>query len=330
MGPEDLAQVLRPLRELFDTRQYPNVLVGLGTVDDAAVYRLSDSLAIIATTDFFPPIVDDPYAFGAIAAANALSDIYAMGGEVLFALNLVAFPEGQDLAILREVLRGGGEKVREAGGVIAGGHTITDREPKYGLAVTGVIDPRHIATKSGVRPGDHVYLTKPLGTGLVTTAAKADAADPHDLAAAVASMSGLNRAAARALQAAGARAATDITGFSFIGHAWEMAAQSGVNLSIEVGRIPLLPGARRYAEEWLFPGGTERNYRYYLPYLRHDAPLGEEVVRLLLSPETSGGLLVAVPPAGRATFEATIQSEGAQAWRIGEAAAGEGLILLHS
>lgn len=306
------------------------MLVGLGAVDDAAVYRLSDSLAIIATTDFFPPIVDDPYAFGAIAAANAMSDVYAMGGEVLFALNLVAFPEGQDLAILREVLRGGAEKVREAGGVIAGGHTITDREPKYGLAVTGIIDPRHIATKSGVRPGDYIYLTKPLGTGLVTTAAKADVADPQDLAAAVAAMSGLNRPAARALQAAGARAATDVTGFSFIGHAWEMAAQSGVNLSIDVGRIPLLPGARRYAEEWLFPGGTERNYRYYLPYLRQDAPLGEEMVRLLLSPETSGGLLVAVSPESRAVFEATLQSEGAQAWAIGEAAAGEGLILLHS
>lgn len=329
MGPEDLAQVLRPLKELFDSRQYPNVLVGLGAVDDAAVYRLSDTMAVIATTDFFPPIVDDAYAFGAIAAANAMSDVYAMGGEVLFALNLVSFPEGQDLAILSEILRGGGEKVREAGGVIAGGHTITDREPKYGLAVTGIIDPRRIATKSGARPGDAVYLTKPLGTGLVTTAAKAGSADPADLAAAITVMSALNRAAARALQAANVRAATDITGFSFIGHAWEMAAQSNVNLTIDVDRIPLLPGARRYAEEWLFPGGTERNYRYYLPYLRHDAPFSEEMVRLLLTPETSGGLLVAVPPASRATFEATLQAEGASAWAIGEAEAGEGLIILH-
>jgi selenide,water dikinase len=329
MGPEDLAQVLRPLKELFDSRQYPNVLVGLGAVDDAAVYRLSDTMAVIATTDFFPPIVDDAYAFGAIAAANAMSDVYAMGGEVLFALNLVSFPEGQDLAILSEILRGGGEKVREAGGVIAGGHTITDREPKYGLAVTGIIDPRRIATKSGARPGDAVYLTKPLGTGLVTTAAKAGSADPADLAAAITVMSALNRSAARALQAANVRAATDITGFSFIGHAWEMAAQSNVNLTIDVDRIPLLPGARRYAEEWLFPGGTERNYRYYLPYLRHDAPFSEEMVRLLLTPETSGGLLVAVPPASRATFEATLQAEGARAWAIGEAEAGEGLIILH-
>ncbi len=328
MGPEDLAQVLRPLKELFNSRQYPNVLAGLGAVDDAAVYRLSDTMAVIATTDFFPPIVDDAYAFGAIAAANAMSDVYAMGGEVLFALNLVAFPEGQDLAILSEILRGGGEKVREAGGVIAGGHTITDREPKYGLAVTGIIDPRHIATKSAARPGDAVYLTKPLGTGLVTTAAKAGSADPADLAAAITVMSALNRAAARALQAAHVRAATDITGFSFVGHAWEMAAQSNVNLTIDVAAIPLLPGARRYAEEWLFPGGTERNYRYYLPYLRHDAPFSEELVRLLLTPETSGGLLVAVPPAGRATFEATMQAEGAQAWAIGQAEAGEGLIIL--
>ena len=330
MGPEDLAQVLRPLKELFDSRQYPNVLVGLGTVDDAAVYRLSDTMAVIATTDFFPPIVDDPYAFGAIAAANAMSDVYAMGGEVLFALNLVAFPEGQDLAILSEILRGGGEKVREAGGVIAGGHTISDREPKYGLAVTGIIDPRRIATKSGVRPGDHIYLTKPLGTGLVTTAAKAGVADPEHLAAAIAVMSTLNRAAARALEAANVRAATDITGFSFIGHAWEMAAQSNVNLSIDVDRIPLLPGARRYAEEWLFPAGTERNYRYYLPYLRQDAPFSEEMVRLLLTPETSGGLLIAVPPPSLATFEATLQAEGAKAWAIGEASAGEALIFLHS
>ncbi len=329
MGPEDLAQVLRPLKDLFAAQQYPNVLVGLGTVDDAAIYRLNDDMAIIATADFFPPIVDDPHAFGAIAAANAMSDIYAMGGEVLFALNLAAFPEGQDLAILSAILHGGGEKVREAGGVIAGGHTITDREPKYGLAVTGIIRPDRIATKSAVRAGDCIYLSKPIGAGLVTTAAKANAADAADLATAIESMAALNRAAARAMQAAGSRAATDITGFSFIGHAWEMAAQSDVNLNIAVDSVPLLPGARRYAEEWLFPGGTERNYRYYLPHLRQNAPFSEETLRLLLTPETSGGLLVAVPPQGQAAFEAALQAGGARAWAIGEAEPGEGLIILH-
>jgi len=328
MGPEDLAQVLRPLKELFAPQQHPNVLVGLGAPDDAAVYRLSDELAIISTTDFFPPVVDDPYAFGMIAAANAMSDVYAMGGEVLFALNLVAFPENVELDVLSAILRGGAEKVQEAGGVIAGGHTITDREPKYGLAVTGAIHPGRIATKGGARPGDCLYLTKPLGTGLVTTAAKADAASAADLEAATRAMVTLNRAAARALQAAGVRAATDITGFSFVGHAWEMAAQSRVDLILDVDAVPLLPGARRYAQEWLFPGGAERNYRYYIAYLRQERPFAEEMIRLLLTPETSGGLLVAVPPAARATFEATMHAEGAEAWAIGKAVAGEGLIRL--
>ena len=328
MGPEDLAQVLRPLKEIFAQHPHPDVLVGLGTVDDAAVYRLNDETAIIATTDFFPPVVDDPFAFGAIAAANAMSDVYAMGGEVLFALNLVAFPENVDLAVLSAILRGGAEKVAEAGGVIAGGHTITDREPKYGLAVTGIAQPGHIATKSGARAGDRIYMTKPLGTGLVTTAAKADAATETDLDAAVEAMASLNRAASRALRQAGVRGATDITGFSFVGHAWEMAAQSSVDLVIDVDSVPLLPGARRYAQEWLFPGGTERNYRYYIGYLRQERPFAEELLRLLLTPETSGGLLLAVPAAGQAVFEATMRAEAAQAWPIGEAVAGEGLIRL--
>lgn len=328
MGPEDLAQVLRPLKELFAAGQHPNVLVGLAALDDAAVYRLDESTAIIATTDFFPPVVDDPYAFGAIAAANAMSDVYAMGGEVLLALNLVAFPEGMDPGILQGILRGGAEKVREAGGVIAGGHTITDREPKYGLAVTGVVHPEHIATKAGVRPRDRLFLTKPLGTGLVTTAAKAQAAEMSDLEAAIGAMSELNRAAARALQAAGVRGATDVTGFSFVGHAWEMAAQSGVDLLIDLDSLPLLPGAQRYAGEWLFPGGTERNYRFYVPRLRQERSLADEMLRLLLTPETSGGLLVAVPAGSVEVFERTLRAENGRAWPIGEAVPGEGLIHL--
>ena len=328
MGPEDLAQVLRPLKELFPAEQHPDVLVGLGDVDDAAVYRLNDETAIIATADFFPPVVDDPYAFGAIAAANAMSDVYAMGGEVLFALNLVAFPENVDPEVLASILRGGAEKVREAGGVIAGGHTVTDREPKYGLAVTGIINPQQIARKAGARPGDRLFLSKPLGTGLITTAAKADAATAEDLEAAIATMVALNRGASRALRAAQVQAATDITGFSFIGHAWEMAAESRVDLVITVDSLPLLPGARSYAEAWLFPAGTERNYRYYRPYLRQERPFSEELVRLLLTPETSGGLLVAVGPAQENSFAAALEAQKAQVWAIGEVVAGEGLIYL--
>lgn len=328
MGPEDLAQVLRPLRELFAPEDHPHVLVGLGALDDAAVYRLSDDMAVIATADFFPPVVDDPFSFGAVAAANAMSDVFAMGGEALFALNLVSFPENVDRAVLRDILRGGAEKVREAGAVIAGGHSITDPEPKYGLAVTGIIDPSQITTKGAVRPGDRLYLTKPLGTGLITTAAKGDAATATDLEAAIASMASLNRSAARALREVGAKAATDVTGFSFIGHAWEMAAQSQVDMAFDVDAIPLLPGARRYADEWLFPGGTERNLRYYTPFLRPERPFADELVRLLLTPETSGGLLVAVPAAGCQAFEATMQAQEAAAWAVGEAEAGDGLIRL--
>jgi selenide,water dikinase len=328
MGPEDLAQVLRPLRELFVARQHPNVLVGLAALDDAAVYRLDDQTAIIATADFFPPIVDDPYAFGAIAAANAMSDVYAMGGEVLLALNLVAFPEGLDPGILGAILKGGADKVQEAGGVIAGGHTITDREPKYGLAVTGSVNPARIATKHGARAGDQLFLTKPLGTGLVTTAAKAGAAEGTDLAAAIETMSALNRPAARALQAAGARAATDITGFSFVGHAWELAAQSKVDLAFRADSLPLLPGAARYASEWLFPGGTERNYHYYMPHLRIERPLEETFIRLLLTPETSGGLLIAVPADAVEVFQSTLEAQGGRAWLVGEAIRGDGTIHL--
>jgi selenide, water dikinase len=328
MGPEALAQVLRPLRELFPAQEHPEVLVGLGAADDAAIFRLTDDIAIINTADFFPPVVDDPYAFGAIAAANAMSDVYAMGGEVLFALNLVAFPEHLDPAILSEVLRGGAEKVREAGAVIAGGHTITDREPKYGLAVTGRIHPQHIATKAGARPGDRLYLSKPLGTGIVTTAAKGDAATASDLQAAIDVMSALNRPAAVALRAADVRAATDITGFSFVGHAWEMAAQSQVDLAFTVEQLPFISGAQCYARDWLFPAGTERNYRYYIGHIVQERPFDDELVRLLLTPETSGGLLLAVPPARCAIFEEALRAAGGQAQAIGEALPGDGHIRL--
>src|SRR5438552_10723953 len=242
MGPEALAQVLRPLT--FHAAP-PELLVGIHAADDAAVYRVNDEQAVISTADFFPPVVDDPYVFGAIAAANALSDVFAMGGQALMAINLVAWPDNLDYAILSEILRGGADILAQAGGVIAGGHTVTDKEPKYGLAVTGMVHPEHILTKGGAQPGDMLLLGKPLGTGLITTAHKREQVDAGDLDAAVASMMQLNREASQALLHAGkgVHAVTDITGFGLLGHAWEMAAQSLVNMRFEYDALPLLPHA---------------------------------------------------------------------------------------
>ncbi|MDX1613976.1 MAG: selenide, water dikinase SelD, partial [Candidatus Promineifilaceae bacterium] len=203
--------MLQPLRDIFDPTQYPDVLIGLAEADDAAVYRLDSEQAIVATTDFFPPVVDDAYDFGAIAAANALSDIYAMGAQPLFAINLVAFPDGLGLDHLREILRGGAEKVAEAGAAIAGGHSVADKEPKYGLAVIGLVNPDKLLTKSGAAPGDILLLTKALGTGVVTTALKREVTQPDHVAAAVASMKTLNEVASRAARAVGAKSVTDIT-----------------------------------------------------------------------------------------------------------------------
>lgn len=287
----------------FDPAAFPDLLVGLASADDAAVYRLNDQQAIIATTDFFPPIVDDPYDFGQIAAANALSDIYAMGGEVLFAMNLVAFPDNLDIAILGEILRGGAEKVAEAGGVIAGGHSVKDKEPKYGLAVTGIVDPASVMRKGGAMPGDVLLLTKPLGVGVVTTALKQQAVDPDDLAAAVASMKRLNRVAARAAQAVGAHAMTDITGFGLLGHAHEMAAQrAGVAFQFHLGALRLLPGVVKYASTGTFPGGMDNNKQYFSQWVEFGAEVEPLWQDILYTPETSGGLLVAVDPARVAEY----------------------------
>lgn len=269
--------------------------MGLNHPDDAAVYQLNESQAIITTTDFFPPVVDDAYDFGAIAAANALSDIYAMGGEVLFAINLVAFPESLGMELLGEILRGGAEKVAEAGGVIAGGHSVNDKEPKYGLAVTGIIHPSKIKAKGGARPGDVLVLTKPLGVGVVTTALKRELTCADDVAAAVASMKTLNRQAARAAQQCDAHSMTDITGFGLLGHASEMAQQGGVDFQFDSTAMPWLPGAIRYAEAGCFPGGTKRNATYFSAVTIFADEVPPLIRDLLMTPETSGGLLVAIP-----------------------------------
>lgn len=317
-----MATVLSPLREIFPPQNYPELLVGLAAADDAAVYQLNDRQAIVTTTDFFPPVVDDPYDFGAIAAANALSDIYAMGGKVLFAINLVAFPDNLDWAILREILRGGAEKVAEAGGVIAGGHSVIDKEPKYGLAVTGVVDPAKVKTKGGGQPGDLLLLTKPLGVGVVTTALKRGIANPMDVQAAVAGMKKLNDQASQAAQLANAHAMTDITGFGLLGHAHEMAHLGKVNFRFFADQLPWLPGAMEYGSAGTFPGGTYRNQEYFQPWVTFAPTISPTLQTLLWTPETSGGLLVAISPNDLATFQAHCP----QAVLIGEVLPGEGFI----
>lgn len=286
--------------------------------DDAAVYRLSDELAVIHTLDFFTPVVDDPYQYGAIAAANAMSDVYAMGGEVLLALNISAFPADMDAAVIGEILRGGAEKVREAGGVLAGGHTVDDKEPKYGLAVLGVVHPDRVLTKGGAQLGDVLALTKPLGVGIITTVLKSGVADAAHVRGAVESMLALNRRAAQLAQQVGVHAATDITGFGLLGHSSEMANLSGVGLRLHLSQLPFLDGARDYAEQWLFPGGANRNQEYFGCGVHFAEGISDAIQLLLFTPETSGGLLLAVPPENVQALVARSAAEGQSCWLIGE------------
>lgn len=319
---------MRPLAGIFPTEDFPALLVGLTAPDDSAVYRLNDEQAVVSTVDFFPPVVDDPYAFGAIAAANALSDIYAMGGEPLFAINLVAYPDGYGMELLTEILRGGAEKVREAGAVIAGGHTVTDREPKYGLAVTGTVHPERILSKGGAQPGDHLILTKALGTGVITTALKRDLASAAHVETAVASMMHLNRAASRLARDYHVHAMTDITGYSLLGHAHEMAHLSGVDLHINFDALHWLPGALEYGEQGYFPGGMGRNRDYYASWVRFERVMQEYLHGLLFDPQTSGGLLIALPPEDASALLQRLIDAGETAALIGEAHAGSGNIVV--
>jgi len=313
------------LRGIFDEADYPDLLVGLNAPDDAAVYRLDDSRALIVTTDFFTPIVDDPYDYGAIAAANALSDVYAMGGQPLLALNLVAFPPDLPPEILTEVLRGSAETVREAGAVVAGGHSIQDKEPKVGLAVVGLAHPERLLTKGGAQPGEVLVLTKPLGTGVITTAAKNDEAAPGDLAEAVGWMKRLNRAASELAVEVGVRGATDITGFGFLGHAAEMAERSRVRLRVRLSEIPFMGGAFPCAEKWAFPGGSSANRAAYESFVRFEEGITEIEKMLLFDAQTSGGLLMALPAAQIDAFRGGMTARRESCWVIGEVAAGEGI-----
>lgn len=286
--------------------------------DDAAVYRLDDERALIFTTDFFTPIVDDPYQYGAIAAANALSDVYAMGGQPLLALNIAAFPTDLPTGIIVGVLRGAAATVKQANAVIAGGHTIQDEEPKFGLAVVGLAHPEKLLTKEGARPGDILVLTKPLGTGSITTAAKNDQVKPEHLVEAVEWMRRLNRDASESAVIAGARAATDITGFGLLGHASEVADSSGVTFIIHAPDLPLMSGVWEYADQWIFPGGSANNLRTFGRLTQFEDSVSEEQKMILADAQTSGGLLISLSSDQLDRFSDEMSRRDAPWWRIGE------------
>ena len=291
--------------------RHPDLLVGVETGDDAAVYRLSDDIALIVTVDFFPPITDDPYEFGAIAAANSLSDVYAMGGKPLIALNVVGFPASLDKEILGRTLQGGYAKAAEADCLIVGGHTVDDPEPKYGLSVIGLVEPGKQVSNAGARPGDVLVLSKPIGTGIITTACKQGVVDPDVLAGAVDNMAALNRPAAQAMQRVGVNAATDITGFGLLGHLRSMVKGSGVTAEINLSAVPLLPGTRDLLERGVAPGGTHRNVSGVNDVVRWDPDLTDDDHMLLCDAQTSGGLLISVPADKAAALVAALQEEGA-------------------
>ena len=338
---------MRQLAGMFPATEYPDVLIGLGEPDDAAVFRLDDKRALIKTTDFFTPVVDDPWTYGAIAAVNAMSDVYAMGGEVLLCLNIAGFPNGASGETVAQIFAGGALKVREAGAAIAGGHTIISPEPFYGLSVTGLVHPDQIMRKGGARPGDRLFLTKPLGTGLITTAAKLTGPgenrehrrarhahgkpdlDPAHLGGAVISMLTLNRAAARAAQAAHVRAATDITGFGLLGHAAEMSIASrreaNAKLMIRATDVPSLPGAFDYIAAGYLTRGPSMNPKAYDMHVDVGIDVTPAQLTLLWEAETSGGLLLAVSAGQVETFQAACAEQNQLYWEIGEVVEGEGL-----
>jgi len=301
----------------------PRVLAGFEHAEDAGVFLIAPDRALVQTVDFFTPIADDPYTFGAIAAANALSDVYAMGGKPLTALNIVCFPSGpENLGILKAILRGGSDKVHEAGALLLGGHSVVDDEIKFGLSVTGEVRPEDVKTNDAARPGDAIYLTKPLGTGLYATALKREVLSEAEFAPAAEMMMRLNREAAEAMVAAVAHAATDVTGFGLLGHALEMAQASRVGMVFQADRIPLLPRALELAEKGMIAGGLRRNREHFQGRVEFSPAVSEPMRIVLWDPQTSGGLLIAVPAANAPRLEDELSKRGlATIARIGEAVA---------
>ena len=310
------AGVLAQLLEGLQVRRDPNLLVGFDRSDDAAVYRVSDDTALVQTVDFFPPIHDDPYTFGQIAATNALSDVYAMGGEPKLTLNLLCVPESMPRQAVHDLLRGGYDKVYEAGALIAGGHSILDDEPKYGLCVTGFVHPDRVLTNSGAKPGDVLLLTKPLGIGVLTTAAKAGLTSPAGQEQAVRLMTTLNKAARDAMVKYRVHACTDVTGFGLLGHACEMAQGSGVSITLRVADVDLIGEAVELASQGILPEGMYRNRSFAEPEVDPgETPLCQQDV--LYDPQTAGGLLIAVDPADADALYAELQACVPSAQRIG-------------
>ena len=318
IGPADLMQVIRSLPP---STPNPDLLVGLETSDDAGVYRLNDELALVQTVDFFTPIVDDPYSFGQVAAANAISDIYAMGGTPLTVLNIVAFPISTlDKQILAEILRGAADKVQEAGATLVGGHSIDDKEPKFGLAVTGLVHPARVKTNAGAKPGDKLILTKPIGVGILTTSLKKGQLNEEEIARVTEVMTTLNKTAAETMRGFDVHACTDVTGFGLLGHASEMAKGSGVGLRIDAARVPVLPRVRELAAQGFVPGGTKNNFAHLQDAVTYPEAM-EQIERwILCDAVTSGGLLIAVSPEEAEPLLAALQDAGvAHASLIGEA-----------
>lgn len=320
IGPGQLSGILASLPL---TERNPNVLVGTETSDDAGVYKLTEDLALVQTVDFFTPIVDDPYDFGQVAAANALSDVYAMGGTPLTALNIVAFPVGTlDSVILSEILRGAGEKLREAGAALVGGHSIDDPEPKFGLAVTGTVHPDRILTNAGAKPGDRLIVTKPIGVGILTTAIKRDQLDPEQIRQVTRVMATLNKKAAEIMAGYEVHACTDVTGFGLLGHTLEMARGSQTGIVLDRRRVPVLPKAKELAERGTIPGGTKNNFRHVEGSVEFAPSLDEYERYVLCDAVTSGGLLIAVDASDAEALLAALHEGGVEdAAMIGEVTA---------
>jgi len=310
LSPALLDRVLKQVPRFAD----PNVLVGYDTADDAGVYRLTNDLALVQTVDFFTPIVDDPYTFGAVAATNAISDIYAMGGRPICCVSIVTYPAKGDLDALAAIMTGGAEKMREAGCAVLGGHSVNDDEPKFGYAVTGLIHPDQIKTNAGARPGDALVFTKRIGTGVISTALKRGIADPSHVAASVESMTTLNRAACEAMLQFEVHACTDVTGFGLIGHAREMAIGSGVTLAIDPNTIRFLPGALDYARQGAVPAGQKNNYEFASCVVEKMTGIAPEIETLLYDPQTAGGLLISLPETAADALLAILPG----AYRIGK------------